>query len=470
VGRFMIIILTFASATMVCQGQCWALPNNEIIDISRKAILSIDVRNKFGPRSEIIQHGTGFLLGGGIVITAKHLLSEPNKNSEQEMVATIGQRQGIQWRLENIAVHPTEDIAIWQLPYTGDCQHSVTLKETEQENQEDAMAVGFPGFADMIGSRLTITNVQIKQITADGSPDHGQSGAPVFDSNGQVLGILQGGSDLTAKGVSIIPIRMVIGFLQSYGINPHSNKNVCTDTPIPEPQELDPAPIVSIYHDSDIVYFYKVDDQEEVASTLNSNSVPWSKRDSTLDGRSNIITCSPDIDPQVLKNIAEMLINAGVNISKILPSDYAFSRRITIERVRAADYFPPLSTDQVNQLTSCPTEPFPRQYLAIVNLCEKGPVDVLVYYWDGYGGKYETTWEYGVKPFELRYVRTSSGGAISTASATNYAYAHTTLVLAGGTKLRWFDKNGKNSVMVDGEKYGLFAIGGMAIELSCDGK
>jgi len=206
----------------------------EIVIEQKKAVVTIYIYDN----DKQVAFGSGCIIDSkGIVVTNYHVIAEALKFSNATVA--IKMENGEYVKLEKlIAADKNNDVALIQLK--GEKFPALKLSQSPKPKQgEDIIVIGSP-----LGLETTVTNGIISsirgadeflQITAPISP--GSSGSPVFNSNGEVIGIatllIEGGQNLNFA----IPVKYVNDLLDKQG----STKELTplhTKTPAPAPAPI----------------------------------------------------------------------------------------------------------------------------------------------------------------------------------------------------------------------------------------
>jgi hypothetical protein len=104
----------------------------------------------------------------------------------------------------------------------------------------------------------------------------------------------------------------------------------------------------------DVVYFGRAADEGKVIEVLARFGLSYSTRDSSETRSSNVITCGSGVPVLAIRRIANILIDAGVPIRAITPSEYPeYASRITIESYHRYEEQPVITKNQISSLTEC---------------------------------------------------------------------------------------------------------------------
>ncbi|MCR4648563.1 MAG: trypsin-like peptidase domain-containing protein [Lachnospiraceae bacterium] len=213
--------------------------------------------------------GTGFLINEETVITCDHVIKlDPQTLSE--VAARFGMKEKeVRARLA-IQISVLRDVTIPATLQTESAELDFAVLHIEStlydrkylkfrpsstvEQTETVYALGFPGeiqyFQDVntyTSEDVTITNGQVNKVTRIGNVDYiqhsakltpGNSGGPLVDSNGYVIGICQGATS-SAGGFDTdysytIAIDQVTATLDALGIEYQTNETPTEDTEEPE--------------------------------------------------------------------------------------------------------------------------------------------------------------------------------------------------------------------------------------------
>jgi serine protease Do len=134
-----------------------------------------------------------------------------------------------------------KDVAI--LKIAGSDLPTVSLGDSDKVNiQDPVMVIGFPGVASKWGrnslisqesnfdasatnghiSAIKKSNIDTPLFQSDAAITHGNSGGPVFNSQGKVIGIATAGADATQGFNWFVPINTAMEFVREAGATPES--------------------------------------------------------------------------------------------------------------------------------------------------------------------------------------------------------------------------------------------------------
>jgi serine protease Do len=168
-----------------------SLQNKEINDVKKKIEPGVDI--KFG--------GSSFLIDGkGYLITSAHLISNASK-------VFVQNNKGQDFRAEIILTDPEKDIAILKIDDTDFHPRSSLpygIRKASTDLAEPIFTLGYPKDEIVYGEGYLSSKTGLKgdtlsfQISLAANP--GNSGGPVLNKNGEVIGILNA-RQTTAEGV-----------------------------------------------------------------------------------------------------------------------------------------------------------------------------------------------------------------------------------------------------------------------------
>ncbi len=186
----------------------------EILDRYAPSIVYLEVIDAQG---SVIDHGTGFVVShDGYVVTAAHIKVDQN----QTLWGVIGQRQGTRFKLAFREADDASDTALWQLPAALVCRPAVTISTKGVAALDRVLVLGFPQNDDLSPASVGITSKSsnLGFYKADGMLQPGNSGGPVFNEDGHVIGIVQGGTMPGTDNNDIVPVAAAVALIKKRGV------------------------------------------------------------------------------------------------------------------------------------------------------------------------------------------------------------------------------------------------------------
>jgi hypothetical protein len=107
---------------------------------------------------------------------------------------------------------------------------------------EHVIALGFPEDGDLTPSFFRISNLSSPHgyYKADGNLQHGDSGAPVFNKKGQVIAMVEGGTEAGTRNDDLIPIGRAISLVKKWDVKAGiDGPAYCWNSPPQPPDNLD---------------------------------------------------------------------------------------------------------------------------------------------------------------------------------------------------------------------------------------
>jgi hypothetical protein len=187
---------------------------NQIVQQNSPAVVFLEVVDGKGQSRD---SGTGFIVSpDGYVVTVAHIKAKP----DEQMWAVIGERSGTPLRLQPREVDDQDDVALWQLPQSVECRHTVILSTETPKYPEAVLALGFPRAEGLTSLPMSIVNSGTRYgfYKSDGALDHGDSGGPVFNKDGKVIAIVQGGGIPGTANNDLIPVSIAISLLKKRNV------------------------------------------------------------------------------------------------------------------------------------------------------------------------------------------------------------------------------------------------------------
>ncbi len=177
-------------------------------DVSRQlkslvAVISPAAQTLFGKREMLsMSFGAGMLLqsspSGYLFATARHVVGNSGVISAQTPRAMISLESGIWSGADVVAIHRDLDIAlIWVSRHSGEVPFLQPIAEAKQG--EDIFVIGHPEGLKFTLSTGIVSRLQdnVLQVSAPISP--GNSGGPVYDKQGNLIGIVSYTLDKTLR-------------------------------------------------------------------------------------------------------------------------------------------------------------------------------------------------------------------------------------------------------------------------------
>lgn len=186
----------------------------EIATENTRAVVYLEVRDSEG---RVASRATGFIVShDGHVVTVAHL----NVTPTQKLFAIVGQTSGTSFPLTLLDRDEAVDVAIWRFPQSPICRTAATISSKSLNLLDPVLALGFPTNSGFTASTLAITNLQTQRgfLKTDGFLEPGNSGGPVFNQSGQVVGIVHGGGTPGTENNEIIPIGIAISLLRKWNV------------------------------------------------------------------------------------------------------------------------------------------------------------------------------------------------------------------------------------------------------------
>ncbi len=181
---------------------------SERINDIRLAVVSIDTGGG---------HGSGFFITPNLILTNHHVVGDAefvrvNLLTGRKLVGDVIRR------------HPARDVALVQVETTG--VYPLPIREVPAKIAEEVYAIGSPRYKSLSGtvSKGIVSKYQqnprgLEDIQADVDIHGGNSGGPLLDKNGNVVGISYAGLGDSPSGYSVglnffVPIMDALSRLQ----------------------------------------------------------------------------------------------------------------------------------------------------------------------------------------------------------------------------------------------------------------
>jgi tetratricopeptide (TPR) repeat protein len=209
--------ILFLALCAVALSTAWAPSSGEdwagLRDQARESILYIRAvtRNLDGTNAKVADAATGFIVTPrGHVITVAHIIQPAKEDGEIDYFASLSPNDSRRFRLTLITSDKNLDIALFQLPPAAHKQSWMPLVFAPSGNLPDdanLLVMGFP-----LSQELSSTNGMLSnrfgpngRFQTNIPLNHGNSGGPVFDISGRVIGVACGGIPLAAGITYVIP-------------------------------------------------------------------------------------------------------------------------------------------------------------------------------------------------------------------------------------------------------------------------
>lgn len=175
--------------------------------------------------------GSGFALGTNCIITNAHVIADSSQIS-------VLSYSGNEYKATVLGINENEDIAVL-IVENGDFPYLTVADMSVMKTGDDIYAIGAPN-----GMAYTLTKgtVSAKErnirnnsyIQIDAAINEGNSGGPLLNDNGQVLGMnTLKMSDSEGIGLAI-PINRICDYLQSLDIELNENGNISNAIDLPQ--------------------------------------------------------------------------------------------------------------------------------------------------------------------------------------------------------------------------------------------
>lgn len=229
---------TVDGKTEMTDAEVYAANVNSVVSIN---VTGTSGYNFFGQPVQTASAGSGFVLTtDGYIVTNYHVV----ENAETVKVTMYN---GDEYDARYVGGDEDYDIAVIKVE-ASDLQ-AVTLGDSERLNVGDhVLAIGNPlgeltfsmsgGMVSSVNRAINVDGTPFNMIQTDASINHGNSGGPLFNSFGEVVGIVSAKLESTSSGSSVeglgfaIPINDVISMIQDIMTNGYvTNKAYMGITP-----------------------------------------------------------------------------------------------------------------------------------------------------------------------------------------------------------------------------------------------
>lgn len=196
-------------------GQAHAMSGKDIMDANASATVYLEAVDDKG---EVTERGTGFVVSqDGYLLTAAHVKPKPGG----KLLAVVGQRLGPQqFPLILREADEPNDVALWQFPQASICRPAVTIGTKSVNVLDRVLVLGFPRQDGLSPASLGITSIHTEKgfYRADAYLWPGNSGGPVFNEDGKVVALVQGGTLPGTERNDLIPISLAINLLKKWNV------------------------------------------------------------------------------------------------------------------------------------------------------------------------------------------------------------------------------------------------------------
>ena len=189
--------------------QVYAMNVNAVVGIRTES-----TTNVFGQTAAVSSSGTGFVLtDDGYIVTNRHVVADAN-------TVKVAMYDGTEYDAEIIGTDEMNDVALLKIDATG--LQTVTVGDTDDiVVGEEVIAIGNPlgeltftmtqGYISALDRSINTDGTPINMMQTDAAINSGNSGGPLFDMNGNVVGVTTAKySGSTSTGTTIEGIGFAI--------------------------------------------------------------------------------------------------------------------------------------------------------------------------------------------------------------------------------------------------------------------
>ncbi len=183
--------------------QAEVLADNQVFQQWQAAVVSIEGANG---------NGSGFnIAANGLIISNRHVV-------EDNTAITISFPDGTIFQAANWQYIGDYDLAICSLN-SQDLPYAKLAASSELDNQQ-YIFIGSPLGFDWVISEASLIEANQDTLVFDGPVRAGSSGSPLFNSDGEVIGVVYGHLSTDANTGLAVPIMVLQEYLAEYGYRP----------------------------------------------------------------------------------------------------------------------------------------------------------------------------------------------------------------------------------------------------------
>lgn len=207
------------------------LANNPVVAATKSSVVTI---HAVAPSCQKELQGSGFVVSDHSVMSNAHVVAGSNS-------VTVQDTDGTSYDATVVSYDPRVDIAILDVP--GLAAPPLAFAKAPAATGTDALVMGFPDASsfeatparirevtDLNGPDIYRTTTVTRQVyTIRGTVRQGDSGGPVVDLNGQVLGVVFGAAVDEAETGYALTANEVSGELQNIGNTTAATTGSCVN-------------------------------------------------------------------------------------------------------------------------------------------------------------------------------------------------------------------------------------------------
>jgi S1-C subfamily serine protease len=213
------VFFLLAIVTLAAEHSAAAPAPRDAVQRLRQSTVFIRVTVEEPTGKKTVDTGTGFIItDSGYVLTASHLLAS---NTKAVVEAVVGGKHGETLGAYVVSTPGFADAALLQLSESRAPYTPVTFRDPAVLQAGDALlAVGFPLESDFSVSTGVLSNkANPGGLWQVGIPlNYGNSGGPVGDALGHVIGLVKGGVRQAQQINYIIPLNLLAPLLNQAGL------------------------------------------------------------------------------------------------------------------------------------------------------------------------------------------------------------------------------------------------------------